>query len=95
MFLIVLRATGNCKVSIYADDAKFYLSRDYHDVSDLTATLDRFECWVEDWQLRIASEKCFLFSVGDHHALSIPSQICGSKISVVSYIKDLGITFLF
>jgi hypothetical protein len=84
---------GACKVNLYADDAKFYLCRDNDDASDLVSSLNRFEEWVRTWQLKIAPEKCFAFSVGERFAPMVHYDICKSLISTVSKVRDLGVTF--
>ena len=63
-------------------------------IHDLSEAIERLTAWSQTWQLHLASNKCFLFTVKNSkiypcdHTYTLASSI----LSHVDFIRDLGVT---
>ena len=76
----------NTGISLFADDAKFYGS----DPDNLQNTLNNFEVWLDNRQLKLAKNKCFSLTISK--ISNTPQFFLGNTpISSTNSMKDLGI----
>ena len=94
---IVKCIEGNSGIKLFADDCKFYTLSSSNNrrnaYSSLCNTLTSFCNWAADWQLNIASHKCFSITYGN---ISLPANIYSLnnvKLNTVNSIRDIGILF--
>jgi hypothetical protein len=79
----------------FADDAKVYtVIKSDQDIVTLQENIDKLVVWANDWQLKIAFDKCSVIdfstsAIGDSRTNSIE----GAPILMVDNVKDLGVTF--
>ena len=68
LFLIyinsLVRVVKDCKIKLYADDAKIYFSHKKDEPSLIENDLQRIYVWASNMQLRIALEKCSVLHLG-------------------------------
>ena len=100
LFLIYINDITDClhgitKVKLFADDCKFYLSRNINDKSifnDLHESLVNFCEWSSDWQLNIAHHKCNVISFGNMKIPTLNYALNGDDLLLVNEIRDIGVT---
>jgi hypothetical protein len=102
LFLLYINDVSNifqnlsvtCK--LYADDIKLYscYTTNSQSVHDLSEAIERLTAWSHTWQLSLAANKCFLFTV--KNSKIYPSDhiymLADSCLSHVDSIRDLGVT---
>jgi len=96
LFLIYINDITDCLIGVtgiklFADDSKFYYSRDSKDVTDFSQTLSNFCEWSEKWQLNVAYQKCNTISFGNLRVPESSYSLSGVELERVDYIRDIGI----
>ena len=70
------------RMKLFADDVKLYSSFAYNS-HDLQVVCDRLAVWTEEWQLRIAYNKCISHRISNRAAADGNSSYrIGSHVSV-------------
>jgi len=85
-------ANSKTKVKLFADDIKLYSTVD--DVSsqrNLQQSLDILVQWAAEWQLTIASKKCWTLRIGKPEEDGFNYVIDGQILDWTSSCRDLGI----
>jgi ribonuclease P/MRP protein subunit RPP40 len=78
-----------CK--LFADDVKLYLARTpQDDNSTMQSAIDILMKWANNWQLKVASHKCFILHLGFSNPKS-PLLIEDNPLEITSCARDLGV----
>ena len=81
-----------CHIKLFADDAKIFSSRN-HSNSNLQKTLNKIVTWAQIWQLRLAFDKCCVFSIGNTKVTNKSYSLQAIELTRVQQINDLGVLF--
>jgi len=97
LFLIYINDITDCLegatgIKLFADDSKFYYSRNTDNVTDFSRTLSNFCKWSEKWQLNVAYQKCNTISFGNLRINESSYSLSGIELERVNFIRDIGIT---
>jgi len=86
--------TGVTGIKLFADDSKFYCSRNSGDKNetDLSQTLSNFCEWSSKWQLNVAYQKCSTISFGNLRLPEFSYSLSGVELERVDYIRDIGVS---
>jgi len=76
-------------IKLFADDVKLY-SNDRNS-ADLQNALDRIANWADKWQLKLASPKCTVFSIGSGGGGRNVYRIGGVALENNTCCRDLGV----
>jgi len=71
------------RMKLFADDVKLYSSFAYNS-NDLQVVCDRLTVWAEEWQLRIAYNKCI------SHRISKRAAADGNKLNFYCHISAIA-----
>ena len=88
---VVTTVERTCSFKLYADDSKFSQSRRDDENGPLVRTLGNFCEWAQSWQLRVAYEKCSVFSCGNLSLPELPYSLSGHQLDNVSRMRDIGV----
>jgi len=97
LFLLYINDVTECLegvtgIKLFADDSKFYTSRNTDNVTDLSRTLANFCEWSKKWQLNVAYQKCNTISFGNLRVPETGYSLAGVDLQRVDSIRDIGIT---
>ena len=84
------------KFKLFADDLKLYSCHNNDLSDDLQTALNRLTTWCKDWQLNLATEKCFLMRISYNRNIAnlsdSPKYILDNKVlNVCKNAKDVGV----
>jgi len=101
LFLLFINDVSNIfkeldvKLKLFADDIKLYSSYDVRgSQSDLITAVNRLYEWSCNWQLQIATEKCFVCTIANR-SQNLTRRVYGinnHEFANVNSIRDLGVT---
>ena len=85
----------HCKISLYADDAKFYSSVvDAESLKNIQEDIDRITKWCKEWRLKLNIQKCCYIHYTPKNSKKIFQPhytMNGEVLRKEAIIKDLGI----
>ncbi len=85
---------NNSRVKFYADDAKFYgRVNTKEDVACLQKDLNSAFAWSEEWQLKVATQKCGVLHIDFSRSQEPPPTYLmgGTQLDAMPEVKDLGV----
>jgi ribonuclease P/MRP protein subunit RPP40 len=85
----------NVTMKLFADDAKIYSELDLGLSNDLCTACDRIMSWAENWQMRLATNKCTALRITNktsHDATSADHYMLGKEhLNWCTEARDLGV----
>ena len=96
LFLLYINDVVECfddgiTIKLFADDCKIYNIVDCDSTNKFLENLRKFEMWCSKWQLRIATDKCCVFSTGKMYHCDVSYSLNDSPLSCVDCVNDLGV----
>jgi hypothetical protein len=80
---------------LFADDAKIYSELDSDLSDDLRTACNRVVSWAENWQMRLATNKCIALRITNktnHEATSVDRYMLGNEhLNWCTEVRDLGV----
>jgi hypothetical protein len=82
-------------MKLSADDAKIYSELDSGLSDDLCTACSRVASWAENWQMRLATNKCIALRITNktnHEATSVDRYMLGNEhLNWCTEVRDLGV----
>jgi ribonuclease P/MRP protein subunit RPP40 len=85
----------NVTMKLFADDAKIYSELDSGLSDDLCTACSRVASWAENWQMRLATNKCIALRITNktnHEDTSVDRYMLGNEyLNRCTELRDLGV----
>ena len=84
------------QIKLYADGTKVYrvVDKKTELCAELQQDINAFHRWCSEWQLSVSADKSFVIRIGKRQPFLDQYIMDSTVLPVVTYIKDLGVTFV-